>query len=133
MREVVRPGSRGVTKQTAVLTSDNTGHFPDRDLYAVWLCNFSEVCDPVFSYDQARGLVVHWLDANTLEIVSDADAPHRWPGPSPRNAPWPDVQVKLVKRDKPDSPPLEHHLSVGQGPVLGNAGVVCQRIRDFTR
>ena len=131
--ESIRPASGATARQTLVLTDHNTGQFPDRDLRVLWLCNAAELCDPVFSYDQARAVVAHWVDAETIEIVSDADAPHRWPAPAPpRNAPWPEIQVKLVKRDKPDSPPLEHHLSAGEGPILGVVGVVCRPIRDFT-
>lgn len=123
-----------MARQTLVLTDHDTGQFPDRDLRVVWLCNFAEACDPVFSFDQARTLAVHWLDAETLEIVSDADAPHRWPAPAPpRNAPWPEVQIKLIKRDRPDSPPLEDHLSAGEGPVLSLGGSACRPIRDFSR
>lgn len=132
--EVVRPASVGFARQTAVLTTRITSQFPDRDIHALWLCNFADLCDPVVSFDQARGLRAHWLDADTLEVVTNADAPYLWPAPpAPRNAPWPRVRFKAVRTDRPDSPPLEQHLSAGLGPVLGQDGVACRRIRDFRR
>lgn len=131
--ESLRPGSAGALNQMAVLTTDFHGQLPDRRLHVVWLCNSAELCDPVFSFDQARDLRVHWLDRDTLEIVSDASAPREWPAPpAPRNAPWPQVKVKLVQRDRPDSPPLEHHLSPGLGKVL-NTAEPCAPIRRFKR
>lgn len=129
--EISRLSIGAAAGQTLVLTSDLSG-FPGRDLYVIWLCNVAELCDPVLSYNDPRGVAAQWRGPDVLEIVTDARAPRLWPAPpAPRNAPWPNVRLHKVDRNTRASPSLVSHLTPSDGAVLTNSGVTCRPIRKF--
>lgn len=128
--EIPRPGTTGVATQTLVLTSDLSG-FPDRDLFVLWLCDFAELCYPLLSYNEPRGVVAQWRGPNVIEVITDARSPQRWPPPAPRNPAWPQLHLQQVDTDLPYSGPVATQLAPTSGPLLTNSEVVCRRIRTF--